>query len=89
MHGPPDNTMGRGMFLWAAVTLVLALWLGLGQRNWDDGLMWLGVSIFSACFGGLLGGAAERWHRPLLVVGLAAGVVAFVMALRATGIVVW
>lgn len=89
MHGPPDSSMGRGMFLWAALILVLALWISVGQGRWGDAVMWYAVALFSACFGGLLGGVGERWHRPLLIVGLFAGIVAFVMALRATGIVAW
>jgi hypothetical protein len=77
------------MFLWAALMFVLALWMSVGRGQWTDSVLWYAIAIFSACFGGLLGGANERWHRPLLVVGLVAGAVAFVAALRATGIVVW
>lgn len=89
MHGPPDSSMGRGMYLWAICMLVLALWISLGQGQWADAVLWYAIAIFSACFGGLLGGAGERWHRPLLVIGLAAGLVAFVEALRASGILAW
>jgi asparagine N-glycosylation enzyme membrane subunit Stt3 len=89
MYGPPDKQMGRGMWLFAALMLVLALWMSLGRGEWSDAVLWYGVAIFCACFGGLLGDVREQWHRPLLVIGLIAGVVAFAGALRAVGVALW
>lgn len=81
MHGPPDRQTGRGMLLFAAFTAVLALWMSLGRGEWAASALWYAVTIFLASYGGLLGGAPERWHRHLLLVGLVAGVLAFGLAL--------
>ena len=86
MHGPMDSQTGRGMLLFAAVTLVLALWMSLGRGDWSQAGLWYAVSLFLACYGALATGVGERWQRPLLLVGLVAGAAAFVLALRATGI---
>ena len=89
MHGPPDDHMGRGMLLFAALMLVLALWMSIGGNQWRDAVLWYALAIFFGSYGALLGGASERWHRPLLVLGLAAGLVAFVAALRSVGVRLW
>jgi hypothetical protein len=89
MHGPPDNHMGRGMLLFAAFMLVLALWMSLGQGAWSDSVIWYAVAVFFASYGVLLGSPDEQWHRPLLVIGLLSGIVAFVAALRSVGVVLW
>ena len=86
MHGPPEMQSGRGMLFFAAVTLLLALWMSIGRGDWSGAGLWYALSVFLGCYGAMTGGAAERWHRPLLVVGLVAGVVAFIFALRLAGI---
>jgi hypothetical protein len=89
MHGPPDTSMGRGMLLGAALMLVLALWMSFGRGEWAEAVVWYAIAIFFASYGGLLGGADERWHRPLLLAGLLSGIVAFLAALRSVGVVLW
>jgi hypothetical protein len=81
--------MGRGMLLFGALMLVLACWMSLGRGEWRDAVMWFALAIFFGSYGGLLGGASERWHRPLLVLGLVAGGVAFLGALRSVGVALW
>jgi hypothetical protein len=88
MQGPEDTHMRRGMLLFAVVLLVLAVWMSL-DGAWGDAVLWYAAAVLVACYGGLLGGVHERWHRPLLVIGLLAGVVAFGAALHATGLVRW
>ena len=89
MHGPPDTQMGRGMLLFGALMLMLAFWMSLGRGEWRDSVMWFALAIFFGSYGGLLGGASERWHRPLLLLGLVAGSVAFLGALRSVGVALW
>ncbi len=86
MHGPPEVHTGRGMLLFAAITFGLALWISIGGGDWTGAGLWYALSVFLGCYGAMMGGASERWHRALLVVGLVAGVVAFVFALRLAGI---
>ncbi|CAA9294858.1 MAG: hypothetical protein AVDCRST_MAG26-4376 [uncultured Chloroflexia bacterium] len=86
MHGPPELPTGRGMLLFAAITFALALWMSVGNGDWAGAGLWYALSVFLGCYGAMMGGAPERWHRALLVVGLVAGVVAFVFALRLAGI---
>jgi hypothetical protein len=89
MHGPPDQSMGRGMLLFAGLVTILALWMSLGRGDWDQAALWYALAIFFACYGALLTGAGERWHRPLLGLGLIAGLIAFVWALRMVGVRLW
>lgn len=86
MHGPPDTQTGRGMLLFAAIAFVLALWMSLGRSDWPGSALWFAVAIFLACYGAMLAGAPLRWQRGLLLLGLVAGVAAFLLALRATGL---
>ena len=89
MHGPPDQSMGRGMLIFAGITVLLALWMSLGRGAWADSALWFALAAFFGSYGALLGGAPERWHRPLLVLGLGAGLIAFVLALRLVGLRLW
>ena len=82
MHGPPDTQTGRGMLLFAAITALLALWMSLGRGQWAASALWYTLATFLACYGALMAGVPQRWHRLLLVLGLAAGAVAFGLALR-------
>jgi hypothetical protein len=86
MHEPSNTHTGRAMLLFAALMLGLALWIGLGRGQWADTGLWFGLAGFFACYGGLMDGAPERWHRLLLIAGLASGVVAFVFAVRMAGL---
>ena len=86
MHGPPETQTGRGMLFFAAVVLVLALWMSLGRGQWAEAALWYALAAFLGCYGGLMAGTPERWHRPLLVFGLVAGVIAFGLALRMVGL---
>ena len=86
MHGPPDTQTGRGMLLFAAIVLFLALWMSFGRGQWVEAALWYAVAAFLACYGALMGGAPERWHRLLMMLGLVAGVIAFGLALRMVGL---
>ena len=86
MHGPPDTQMGRGMLLFAAIMAILALWVSLGRGAWVDAGLWYALAVFFACFGTLMAEVPEHWHRPLLIVGLGAGIIAFGFALRMAGV---
>ncbi len=86
MHGPPDTQTGRGMLLFAAVVLFLALWMSLARGQWAEAALWYALATFLGCYGAMMGGAPERWHRILLVLGLGAGVIAFGLALRMVGL---
>src|SRR5687768_3976538 len=86
MHGPPDTQTGRGMLLFAALVLVLALWMSLGRGDWTGAWLWFALAVFLGCYGAMMAGLISRWQRVLLVIGLVSGLVAFVLALRATGI---
>ena len=86
MHGPPDVHTGRGMLLFAALMLVLALWMSFGRGQWVDAGLWYALAICLGCYGAMLTTVSERWQRPLLILGLGSGVVAFGLALRAVGL---
>jgi hypothetical protein len=86
MHGPPDTQTGRGMLLFGALVLVLAVWMSLGRGDWAGASLWFALAAFLGCYGAMMAGLLPRWQRVLLVIGLLSGVVAFVLALRATGI---
>ncbi len=82
MQAPPGPQSSRGMLVIGVITGLIALWISFVQGAWIDAALWYAVAIFAGSFGGLLGNAPERWHRPLVVLGLAAGVLAFGLALR-------
>jgi hypothetical protein len=86
MHGPPDIHTGRGMLLFAALMLVLALWISVGRGDWTGAWLWFALAVFLGCYGVMMAGLMARWQRFLLVLGLLSGLAAFVLALRATGI---
>ena len=84
MFDPSNPGMGRGMLLFAAIALGLALVVGFGQQSWRGAAFWLALAIFAACYGALLLGVLPRFQRLFLIVGLAAGGVAFWLALQAS-----
>lgn len=86
MHGPPEMPMGRGMLLFAALMLVLALWISLGRGEWAAAGLWYALAAFFACYGAIISGALERWRQLLLALGLVSGVVAFGYALWMAGV---
>lgn len=86
MLNPSNPTLGRGLLLFAALLLGLSGYLaaveGLPFGRWQDAAMWLAVAVFMACYGLITLGALARWHRSLLLLGFAAGAVAFVIAVQ-------
>jgi hypothetical protein len=72
------------MLLFAVVALGLAIALGVRQQSWREAVLWLSLAIFSACYGGIVLGVSARLQRPLLIAGLAAGGVAFWLALQSS-----
>ena len=86
MREPPYGQSGRPILLFAAVVLVLALWMSLGNGQWTDSVLWYALAAFLGCYGLLMSNVAERWNRPLLAVGLLAGAAAFGLALRMVGL---
>ena len=82
MQTPPGPQSSRGMLVIGVITGLMALWISFAQGAWMDAALWYAVAVFAGSFGGLLGNASERWHRPLVVIGLTAGVLAFLLALR-------
>ncbi len=86
MREPPYGQSGRPILFFAAIVLVLALWMSLGNGQWLDSALWYALAACLACYGILMSNVADRWNRPVLVIGLLAGVVAFGMALRMVGL---
>ncbi len=86
MHGPPETQTGRGMLFFSAVTLILALWMSLGNGDWRGAGLWYALTGFFVCYGSLMAGAAERWHRVVLVVLLVCGAIAFGYAVWLAGV---
>lgn len=72
------------MLLFAVIALGLALSMGFGQQSWRGAAFWLAIATFTACYGWLILGALPRLQRLLVIVGLAAGGVAFWLALQAS-----
>ncbi len=87
MYAPSDPHTGRGMLIFAAVALVLALWMSAGRGDWAQSVLWYALAGVMACGGALFAGMAARWNRLLLVVGLVCGVIAFGSALWQAGII--
>ncbi len=86
MHGPPQTTTGRGLLLFAAIMLALALWLSVGRGEWLASGMWFALAIFFACYGSIMSGVLERWRALLLALGMASGIVAFGYAVWMAGL---
>ena len=84
MFNPSNPAMGRGMLLFAVIALGLGLAVGVGRQAWREAALWLALAIFCACYGAITLNALPRLHRLLLIVGLAAGGVAFWLALQAS-----
>jgi hypothetical protein len=70
------------MLLFAALMLGLAIFLGLGRQAWREAVFWLAIAVFMACYGALTLNALPQLHRLLLILGLAAGAIAFWLALQ-------
>ncbi|HEX6288743.1 MAG TPA: hypothetical protein VFZ66_06105 [Herpetosiphonaceae bacterium] len=81
---PSNPTVGRGALLFAALMFGLSIFLGVARRDWREAIFWLAISLFMACYGGLMLNVVPQIHRLLLIVGLLAGGVAFWMALQAS-----
>ena len=86
MHGPPNVHTGRGLLIFAAVLVVLALWMSFINQQWLDAGLFFALGIVFGCYGAILNNYAAEWQRILLGVGLVAGIAAFVLALRSAGI---
>ena len=84
MFNPSNPVMGRGMLLFAVIALGLGIAVGVERQAWREAILWLGLAIFCACYGAITLNALPRLHRLLLIVGLAAGGVAFWLALQAS-----
>jgi hypothetical protein len=84
MFDPTPSTTGRGLLLFAALMLGLALFLGIVRQDWSNAGLWGAIAVFMACYGALTLDALPRLQRLLLIVGLLAGGVALWLALRAT-----
>lgn len=74
------------MLLFSAVALLLALLMSFVRGQWAGALLWYALAVFFACYGLLFMDLAPRWHRPLLVLGFAAGILAFGSAVRLAGL---
>lgn len=83
MHGLPSPAMGRAMLLFAVLIGGLGLYI-LATREWLQGGFWLAVGVFVGCYGLVLRERHARWDRWVLGVGLAAGVIAFALAIALT-----
>lgn len=86
MHKPPQETTGRGLLLFAALMLALALWISVGRGEWLASGMWFALAIFFACYGSIMNGALERWRTILLALGLAGGITALGYAIWMAGL---
>ncbi len=84
MLNPGDPTTGRGLLLFAGLMLGLGLFVGLRQAAWWDAAFWLSLAGFMAFYGALLLDVLPQLQRLLLVLGLASGGLALVLALRMT-----
>lgn len=80
---PSNPTLGRGLLLFAALIGGLSAVLAV-QGSWRDAALWFAVSIVAACYGLITLNWLQGQQRWLLVLGLAAGVTAFGLALQAS-----
>ncbi len=72
------------MLLFAALMLGFGLYVGITGSDWAAAALWLALAGFMGCFGALMLNLVPRLQRALLVFGLIAGALAFVLALRMT-----
>lgn len=83
---PSNQTLGRGLLLFAALMLGLSGYLGMVQGarlgQWRDAGLWLAVAIFMACHGLITLGVWARWQRLLLLLGFASGAAALWIAVQ-------
>ncbi len=84
MLNPSNPTTGRGLLLFAGLMLGFGLFVGVGQHAWWDAAFWLSLAGFMACYGALMLDVLPQLQRLLLVLGLASGGLALVLALRMT-----
>lgn len=81
MFNPSNPATGRGLLLFALFLTGLGLFLGLARGQWQEAGMWIALAIFLGCYGAITLDLLPRFHRLLLVIGFAAGGIAFVLAL--------
>lgn len=80
MLNPSSRGIGHGLFVFAVLGIGLSAFLAYRQ-SWGEAALWLAAAIFLACFGAVQLDLAPR-HRTLwLVLGLIAGVIAWLIAL--------
>ena len=84
MLNPSDPTTGRGLLLFAGLMLGFGLFVGVTQQAWWDAAFWLSLAGFMACYGALMLDLLPRLQRLMLVLGLASGGLAVLLALRMT-----
>ena len=83
MHGmfdPSRRTTGRGLLIFAVIMLGFGLVLGIAEQAWREAALWLSIAVFMACYGLIMLGVPERFHRLFLVLGLLAGAAALWLA---------
>jgi hypothetical protein len=83
MFNPSDPATGRGLLLFALFLLGLGLFLGVARSQWVEAALWVSLAIFLGCYGAIMRDLLPHLHRVLLVIGFAAGGIAFVLALLA------
>ncbi len=86
MGGPPNVHTGRGLMIFAVFLVLLALWMSVVNGQWFDAGLFYALGIVFGCYGAILNNYAPQWQRLLLGLGLVAGIIAFVLALRSAGI---
>ncbi len=72
------------MLFFAAIMLVFGLYVGFSSADWTGAALWLSIAVFFGCFGSMTLNLVPRLQRFVLVFGLFAGVIAFILALRMT-----
>lgn len=80
MFDPSSRGTGRGLLLFAVLMLGLSGFLAL-REMWRDAALWLAAAIFAACYGAVQLDLVPRLRTVWLVLGLAAGGAAFLIAL--------
>ncbi len=81
MFHPSGSSAGKGILVFALIMLALGLWTGVSRRAWTDAMLWIAIAIFLGSYGAISADLLPRFRRALLIAGLAAGVLAFALAL--------
>lgn len=84
MLNPLDSTTGRGLLIFAVIIFTFGLFIGFARQGWRDASLLLSIAVFMGCYGTIMLNALPRFHRWLMLIGLAAGGTAFVVALLMT-----